>query len=150
MTNLGHLIAEVARQVLHLLFLNLQQGSHLGIIVGISLLGIEGDDITGLASVEELLLVISLDIGRHDHATLSSDTTLKGIALVIELTKVTGQRIIAFEHLALDELTRLRLVHLNLLVNQLVIHIDGIVINLILSRQSHAEFRGNGNIKDEG
>ena len=107
MTDLSDLIAEVGCQVLHLLLVNLQQGSHLGIILRIGLLRIEGNDVTGLGVVEELTLILILDIGRHHHTTLGRDTTLLRITLSVKLTQVTSDSVIATEHVGLHELTSL-------------------------------------------
>ena len=58
----GHLEAEVALQILHLLLLHLQQCSNLSIVVGISLLQVEGDDVAGLGTLELLLLLFTFYI----------------------------------------------------------------------------------------
>ena len=149
MTDLGDLIAEVSSQVLHVVLLYLQQGCHLSIVVGIGLLGVEGDDITRLGTVEELLLVLSLDIGRHDHTTLSGDTAFLGVTVLVELTQVTSEGIVTAEDVGLHELTCLRGVHLYLIVDQLVLHLDGVVVDLVLGAELSLELRGNGDIEHE-
>ena len=60
--NLSNLEAEVCIQVLHSLLVGLQQGSNLCIVIGISLLGVEGDDVAQLSAVELLLLVLTLNV----------------------------------------------------------------------------------------
>ena len=106
-TDLSDLVTEVSCQILYLLLVNLQQGCNLCVIVWISLFRVEGDDVTGLRAVKEFLLILSLDIGRHHHTTLGSDTTFLGVALLIELTQITGDGIVATEYLSLHELTSL-------------------------------------------
>ena len=107
MTDLSNLVAEVCGQIFHLILLYLQKSCHLGIVVRISLLGVEGDDVTGFSTVEEFLLVFGLDIGRHHHTTLGCDTTFLGVTLFVELTQITGDGVITAEHLSLHELTSL-------------------------------------------
>ena len=145
-----HLVAEVAVQVLHLLLVNLQQGGNLSIVVGIGLLGVEGDNVAGLATVEELALLLVLDIGRHDHTAVGSDAALQGVALLVQLAQVAGQRVVAAEDLTLDELAGLRGVHRHLVVDELVVHLDGIVVHLVATAQLSLELGSNSDVEHKG
>ena len=60
--DLCNLIAEVSSKILSLLTLNLKKSSNLAIVLWISLLWVESDDITWLATIEELLLILNLDV----------------------------------------------------------------------------------------
>ena len=149
MTDLVDLIAEVAVQVLHVVLLHLQQGSHLGIVIRISLLRVEGDDITLLRTVEELALLLVLDISGHDHGSLVGKTALLSVTLFVELTQLTCQCVVAAEGLCLLELATLRGVHLHLVVNELVVNLDIIIRDLVLVRQLSLHLRSHGNVEYE-
>ena len=60
--DLCNLIAEVSSKILSLLTLNLKKSSNLAIVLWISLLWVESDDITWLATIEKLLLILNLDV----------------------------------------------------------------------------------------
>ena len=148
-TDLSNLEAEVSIQILNLLLLNLQQGSNLSIVIGVSLLGVESDDVASLSTVEQLLLVVGLDVSRHNHGSLGSDTTFLGVTVLVKLAHVTSQCIVTAEYLSLNELTSLRCIHLYLIVEHLIINLDGVIVNLISASQLSLELRSYGNIEHE-
>ena len=149
MANRCHLKTEVGRQVFHLFLVHFQQCSYLSIVVRISLPGVECDDVAEFGTLKQFLLLFYLDISWHDHTAVGGDTTLQRVALLVQLTQVAGQRVVAAEHLDLLELTSLLGIHPNLVVNEVVVHLDGIVVNLVLAGQFCLKLWCHGNIEDE-
>ena len=147
MTDFCNLVAEVGSQILDVVFLNLQKCSNLCVIVGISLLGIEGDDVASLCTVEKLALIFVLDISRHHHRTLGGDTTFLGVTVLVKLAHVTSEGVITAEHISLYKLTALRLIHGHLVVDEFLVGGDGVVINLIFSCELSLEVWCDGNIE---
>ena len=145
-----HLIAEVRCQVLHGVLINLQQGSHLSIAAGISLLRVERDDVAGLAAVEQFLLSLILDIGGHDHTAVRRDTALERVALLVELAQVARQCVVAAEHVGVTHLTVLAGIHLYLIVNQLVVGLDSVVVELVLAVEHSRELGSHGDVVSKG
>ena len=135
----------------HFLLVDLQQRAYLSVVVGICLTRIPGDDVAQLGSVEELLLVVHLNILRHEHSCLYLDTAFKGVALGIELAQV------ALEHIALLGIVSLSLVvmavarsiHINLFVDNLVLNGYVVIVNSILLAKLNAEFGCQGNVELE-
>ena len=142
-----NLEAELWLQVLNSFTLNLQEWRNLSIVLWISLLRVECDYITELSIVEEILLLVNLDVARHQDRTLYSDTTFLGIAIFIKLTQVTLQKVILLVLLSLLIATCTLSVHINLLIENLIINCDVIIINLVATIESYLELWSNSDIK---
>ena len=144
--NLSDLESEVASVLTNLLLINLHHGSNLYVALRISLAGIPCDDITQLTTVEELLLVVNLDVLRHQHSVSNLNTTLNAY-----LAQVTLQHVALFrvESLYLLVVTGTALIHLNLLVNELVVNGNVIERHLVLATQLGLELRSHSDIELE-
>ena len=149
MADLVDLITEVAVQVFHLLLVHFQQGSHLGVVVRIGLLGVEGNHVTLLCSVEEFALLVLLDIGGHNHCSLVAEAVFLRVTLLVEFAQGTCQRIVAAEGLGILEFTSLRSVHLHLVVDEFVVYLDIIIGQLVLVCQFGLHLRSDGNVEHE-
>ena len=149
--DLCDLIGEVALVVLHVLFLDLQQGRHLHVALRICLAGIPGDDVAQLSAIEEFLLVVHLHILGHQHCVGNGDATLFHITLLVQLTQVALQHVTLLwvKLLSLLVLSCTLLVHLHLLVDEFIVNSDVIVVDLILTTQRSLELRSHSDVELE-
>ena len=149
--DLGNLIAEVALVLGNLLFLYLEQRADLGIVLRIGLAGVERDNVAQLGTVEVSLFLIHLNILWHEHHVGERDAALERVALGIELTQVALQHVALLGVILLGLLVAAgtRGIHVGLLVNQLVIDLDGVIVNLVLAVQLNLELGSHGNVEDE-
>ena len=145
--DLCDLEAELRLQVSNSLTLNLQERRNLCIVLWVSLLRVECDYITKLSIVEEILLLLYLDVARHQDSALYSDTTFLGVTILVELTDITLQQVVLLILLALLVATCTLSVHLYLLVEDLIVNLDVIVIYLVATVESYLELRCNSDIK---
>ena len=145
--DLSHLEREVTGMLCHLVLLNFQQAADLCIIIGIGLAGIPCNDIAQLTVVKQFLLIVNLDILRHQGNVRQFDTTV-----LANLAQVTLQHValLGIVLLGLLILTGTALIHLNLLVDELIINSDVIIVNFILTGQFCLEVRSYSNIKLKG
>ena len=144
--DLCDLEAELRLQVSNSLTLDLQERRNLCIVLWVSLLRVESDYITHLSVIEEILLLLYLDVTRHQDSTLNSDTTFLGVTVLVELTDITLQKVVLLILLALLVATCTLSVHLYLLVEDLVANLDVIVINLVATVESYLELRCNSDV----
>ena len=144
-----NLIAELRLQILHRITLNLQELSYLCIVIWISLLRIECDDITYLCLIEKVLLLFYLNVAWHHNGSLYSNATFLGVTILVQLTQVTLQHIILLINLSLLIATRTRSIHFYLLIKNLIINSDIVVIYLITTRKSNLELWSNSDVKHE-
>ena len=135
-----NLVAELRLQVLDSITLNLQKLRNLCIVVWISLLRVESDDIAYLSVIEEVFLLLYLDITWHHNSTLNGDTTFLGVTILVELADITLQKVVLLILLALLVAACTLSVHLYLLVEDLVIYSNVVVINLVTARKCNLEF----------
>ena len=135
-----NLVAELRLQVLDSITLNLQKLRNLCIVVWISLLRVESDDIAYLSVIEEVFLLLYLDITWHHNSTLNGDTTFLGVTILIEFTQITLQHIVSLIRLCLLIASSTRCIHINLLVKNLIIYSNVVVINLVTARKCNLEF----------
>ena len=147
--DLCHLIAEVACVLSHLFAADLEQGSHLGIALSISLARIEGDDVAGLGIVEQLLLLLVLDIERHQDGAVYRHAALLGVAVLVELAQVALDGVVALEVVGIDIATHLRGKHLHLTVDECVVHGDVVVVYLVAGAELTGKLGSHGNVELE-
>ena len=148
--NLGNLIAELRLHVLHSITLYLQELRNLSIIVWISLAWIESDDVAQLSTIKQLLLVVYLDIAWHQDSALNCNTAFLSVAILVKLTQITLEHIIALVVLCLLIATRTRCQHIYLLVDSLVVNNDFVVIHLIATSERHLHLRSHCYVKHKG
>ena len=147
--NLRNLIAEITLVLVLLLTVHFQQSSNLSAAI-VSFVRIEGDDVTGLGTLEELLLVIVLQILGHDGSALNSQATLLGVAVLIELAQVTLQHVALLIGLAVGVLAEAALEHLHLTVDERVVDSDVVVVDGVLGVERDVELGSHGDVKHKG
>ena len=146
--NVGNLIAKVARVVAQLFFLYFQESSQL-CIVFISLARIHRDDVALLRSIEKCLLCFVLNVIGHHRCSFNGQTTLFGVALLIELAQIAFQHVVVFIAINAFKAAQTRSEHVDLTVDQRIINRDGVMVNLVVAIEFDAEFGCHSNIKLE-
>ncbi|EJX02269.1 hypothetical protein EVA_09624 [gut metagenome] len=141
--------AEVTRVVLSFFLFNLQESCELSFITFVSSTGVEGQYLILLCVFEELLLVIALEVSRHQRNLLYDHTTFEGLTFFIQFSQRTTQDVAICVNVCAFRVTCLLTESVELLRNQLVRHLDVIVIYRITATNLSVEIRSQSDIKDK-
>ena len=142
-----YLEAEVALHVGNGILLNLQQGSDFSLVAVKGNRRVEHQYLVGLGVGKDSLLLVILHIGRHHHGVLNLDAAFLHVVVLVELGNQTFQHV-AFGVLLYALVVSATLcVHFHLTLNQLVVYVDGIVVDFIVGVKHDVELRSQGNVE---
>ena len=119
----------------------------------IPLYGINGAGVATLIAFSSYNLLKSVFVYRKYNLQPfykeTLQTTLFGIALLIELTQIAFQHVVVFIAVNAFKATQTRSEHVYLTVDQRIINRDGVMVNLVVAIEFDAEFGCHSNIKLE-
>ena len=147
--DLFHLEAEIGGQPGDLLFLAVQQAGQFGFVAVISFGRVEDDHVVHFRPVEKCLLFVVFHVERHQHGAFHLDSAFFRISFFVELGNQPFEHILVFERFDLFVFSGTLGIGFDLVVNHLIRHLDGVIIDFVFFRQLRFEFGSQGDVEHE-